>query len=245
MLNDLHIVIDAGNTSIKLGMFLNNQLQKVEHLKESEIVLLCNDLADSPIIISSVGKDINHLLNLLINKKRLLILDHQTKVPIVNLYKSPNTLGSDRLAGCVGAKQIFKTNPCLVIDIGTCITYDFISANSEYLGGAISPGINIRFQALHNFTAKLPLVTLDETPDLIGNDTISSIKSGVVNGISAEINGIIDRYLVEYPTIKVIICGGHSNFFETSIKHPIFASPDLVLKGLHGILIYNELEINK
>ncbi len=240
-----YVVIDAGNTTIKVGLFLHEVPESVQVMKESEVVKLCNNLPASPIIVSSVGQDLHHVLNLITNKRRVLVLDQNTPIPIFNAYKSPNTLGTDRLAGCIGAKRLFPALPCLVIDMGTCITYDFIDIKNQYIGGSISPGIDIRFKALHNFTSRLPLLTKSGIPSLVGDDTPSCIQSGVINGISAEINGIIDRYLDMHKDLKVIICGGDAKFFETSIKHPIFASPDLVLTGLYSILLYNELQINK
>jgi len=129
--------------------------------------------------------------------------------------------------------------PCLVIDAGTCITYDFVDANRNYQGGGISPGLNMRFRAVHTFTAKLPLVTPIKGARLIGDTTESSIQSGVVNGLLAEMEGIIRLYTEEFPGLRVILCGGDAGFFENQLKASIFASPELVLLGLNSILIHN------
>jgi type III pantothenate kinase len=160
-------------------------------------------------------------------------------LPVVNLYATPLTLGVDRLAGVCGAQQIFPLQHCLVIDAGTCITYDFLDKEGKYYGGGISPGLKMRFQAVHTFTAKLPLVTPKGHVPLIGNSTESCIQSGVVNGVLAELDGIIDQYGKKFEGLRVILCGGDAMFFENQLKASIFASPELVLIGLNSILNYN------
>jgi len=143
------------------------------------------------------------------------------------------------LAGACGAIQLFPSENNLVIDAGTCITYDFVDSGSNFLGGGISPGLMMRFQAVHTFTAKLPLVSPTADARLIGESTESSIQSGVVNGVIAEIEGIIRRYEEKFPGLRVILCGGDAGFFENQLKASIFAIPDLVLIGLNSILIHN------
>jgi type III pantothenate kinase len=160
-------------------------------------------------------------------------------LPIKILYATPQTLGVDRIAGSCGALQLFPGKNTLVIDAGTCITYDFTDSSKQYYGGSISPGLKMRFQAVHTFTARLPLVSPAENPELIGNSTETSIQSGIVNGTVAEIDGIIDRYRQKYPDLQVILCGGDGPFFENKLKASIFASPDLVLIGLNSVLIHN------
>ncbi len=145
----------------------------------------------------------------------------------------------DRLAGVCGAIELFKETDTLVIDAGTCITYDFVDKQKNYFGGSISPGLKMRFKAVHTFTAKLPLVDSANAVGLIGDSTESSIQSGVINGMIAEIEGIIMRYQDKYPGLRVILCGGDTAFFENKLKASIFAAPDLVLIGLNSILIYN------
>ncbi len=126
----------------------------------------------------------------------------------------------------------------LVIDAGTCITYEFLDDKQNYHGGAISPGVAMRFESMHTFTAKLPLVKpLGDVP-LIGNTTETCLQSGVIHGITAEIEGVIQRYLYLYPDMKIILCGGDAHFFENKVNHSIFAAPDLVLMGLNRILNY-------
>lgn len=226
-----------------MAFFQQGKLIKMLYVKEEEIQALIAKEEEVQVIISSVNKAINFLQ--FDNVKKVIVLDHTTKIPINNKYKSPQTLGMDRLAAVIGAKAKFPSEPCLVIDAGTCITYDFIDAQGNYIGGSISPGIDIRFKALHSFTAKLPLIdthtALEKSNvDLIGEDTSSSIMSGVVNGVLAELTQLIVEYKSKHPNIKVLICGGDANYFESRIKQPIFAVPELVHWGLNSILQYNE-----
>ena len=143
------------------------------------------------------------------------------------------------MACAVGANFLFPNQNVLAIDAGTCITYDFTDKKSNYWGGGISPGLMMRFNALNTFTAKLPLVVPLGNPALIGNSTETAIQSGVVNGVTAEMDGIINRYEQKYPGLRVILTGGDGPFFENRLKASIFASPDLVLLGLNSVLIHN------
>jgi type III pantothenate kinase len=164
----------------------------------------------------------------------------ETKIPLKNLYRSVSTLGSDRIAASVGAYFLQPDKNFLVIDAGTCIKYNFTNAQNEYLGGGISPGIQMRLISLHEHTSKLPLVKLTEDPiDLIGENTEQSILSGVVNGVISEIDGIIDGYQNRFPGILVLLTGGDSEFLAKRLKNSIFAHQNLVLKGLNDILNYN------
>ena len=143
------------------------------------------------------------------------------------------------MAAACGALEIFQDQNCLVIDAGTCINYEFLDKQANYHGGAISPGIQMRFEAMHKFTARLPLLKEISKTDLVGNSTESCMKSGVINGVLAEVNGIIDQYNQKFPRLRVILCGGDAHFFENNLKPPIFVAPDLVLHGLNRILLHN------
>ncbi len=167
-----------------------------------------------------------------------IYLNPETLLPINKNYETPETLGSDRIAGAVGANFLFPNQNCLIIDMGTAIKYDYVSADGTFQGGIISPGKRIRFEALHTFTKRLPLVEATEIPDLIGKSTITCIQSGVVNGIIAEVNGMIENYK-NLGDCQVILCGGDAPFFESRIKKPTFANSNLVLIGLNRILQYN------
>ncbi len=234
----MNLAIDAGNTFIKAGFFEAGKLVKQLVLTTADnLDFLQSKYHPHHIIFSSVSKPASELLGS--EFKNVLSLDYTTPVPVTNLYNSPETLGMDRLAGVIGAKTLFSQDPCLVIDAGTCITYDFIDAENHYQGGSISPGIAMRFKALHTFTQKLPLVEKKEEFDLIGKNTTDAIRSGVLNGVLAEVQGIIHSYKINNQSLKVIICGGNAHFFESKIKEPIFAVSELVLIGLNRILEYN------
>jgi type III pantothenate kinase len=170
-------------------------------------------------------------------------ISHQTPLPFRNGYQTPHTLGMDRVAAVAGAQAVFPGRPLLVIDAGTAITYDFLDDKGTYRGGGISPGIKMRFAALHTFTAKLPLIEhLPEIPPLVGYSTESSMRSGVVNGVLAELEGIMQAYQKQADgKLQVVITGGDLGLLEKGIKTSNFADPHLVLSGLYEILIFNTL----
>lgn len=239
----MNLAIDVGNTLIKAGIFDQGKLiTYYSELSETDLHEVIQSQALEYAIISSVGKikDINLAKYYF---KKVVSLDNTTKLPLTNLYKTPQTLGVDRLAGAVGGSVLFPESNKLVIDAGTCITYDFTNKDNQYLGGGISPGIDIRFKALNTFTEKLPLINRSQIAVLIGGNTEESILSGVLNGVIEEVNGIINQYKNKYPDLKIIICGGDSSFFESKIKESIFAIPELVLIGLNRILEYNVSEV--
>jgi type III pantothenate kinase len=186
-----------------------------------------------------VSHDAEEVSSWAIQARKKFILRHTLPLPITNHYATPATLGVDRLAGACGARQMFPGSNCLVIDAGTCITYDFLDAGGSYLGGGISPGLHMRFQAVHTFTKKLPLVQAVDNINLIGNSTEQCIQSGVIHGVLEEVQGIIRQYREKFEDLKVILCGGDTHFFENQLKASIFAVPELVLSGLNSILIYN------
>jgi type III pantothenate kinase len=235
--------IDFGNSRIKIGLFQNQELLevfRVSTVSETAQLLMAKSVQNA--IVSSVSvanTEISRGLNFL---QTLLFLDYNTPLPIKNNYETPTTLGYDRIAAGVGANLRYPSQNCLVIDIGTAIKYDLVSAENAFEGGIISPGRRMRFNALHTFTKKLPLLDTVEIPELIGHSTESCMKSGVMKGITAEINGIIDEYLKKLK-LTVLICGGDAPYFETKIKYPTFAAPNLVLEGLNRILQYNVTEI--
>lgn len=242
------LVIDKGNTLLKVALFNNHNIidiRRFESLSGHNFKLLFDELEQKHdirlkhSIISSVVPDYNDLYTILNQRTQLLEFTHNTPISIKNKYSTPETLGKDRIAAVVGASSIFPDNDLLIIDAGTCITFDFMNAKKEYFGGAISPGINLRFKSLHNFTGNLPLVQPIVKTNLIGNSTKTSILSGVINGIREEVDGIIDRYKLSYPELMVIFTGGDIKYFDKYLKNNIFAVENLVLKGLKDILYYN------
>ncbi|MFN3315754.1 MAG: type III pantothenate kinase, partial [Raineya sp.] len=187
-------------------------------------------------LVSSVRKNLDDFIKKIAQKT--FVLDHRLPVPIKNKYQSPETLGMDRLAASIGAKSFFPDKPCLVIDLGTCITYDFVSAENEFLGGMIAPGVRMRLQAMHQFTQKLPLVAWQPEKDvpIIGKNTQEAILSGAVNGVKGEIYSLKTYYQTLHPDLQTILCGGDSLYFENIKKGNTFAVPKLVLYGLNKIL---------
>lgn len=218
---------------LHFGLLKNEELENNNELIQSFGV--------SSAIISSVNTKAEDKLKLDQLPFPVLNLTHKTTLPINLAYQSPETLGKDRMAAVVGAYHQFSNQHLLVIDAGSCVTYDFLTERKEYLGGAISPGVQMRLRSMNDFTSKLPLISWEggERPQNIGRTTITSMLSGVVNGLIAEMNGFILNYEKQYPELKIVITGGDANFFEKELKNGIFADPNLVLKGLNEILIYN------
>jgi type III pantothenate kinase len=165
---------------------------------------------------------------------------HETKLPITILYKSAETLGLDRIANAVGAAVQFPNRNVLAIQAGTCLVFDFVNENGEYLGGSISPGINMRLEALHEKTKNLPLLRVEDTPQsFLGATSEESILSGVMNGICYEIDGFIEDYKANFENVMVMLTGGDALYLQKLIKNTIFAAQNLVLKGLNEIIKYN------
>lgn len=236
----MNMVVDAGNTFTKVGLFEKDSLQRKEVFDADEE--LQNFLIRTPVenlIISSVTTGAKKIASWSIATGHKIILGPDLPLPIQNRYSTPATLGVDRLAAACGGQLTFPHQDCLIVDIGTCINYEFVNKAGEYLGGAISPGLKMRFEAMHHYTAKLPLAPVATVPALTGNSTISCLQSGVMNGMREEINGILQRYRIQYPGIRVILCGGDAHFFENHLNPAIFVAPDLVLIGLNGILLHN------
>lgn len=232
----IKLTVDQGNSNTKLAVF--NQDEMIEKISNVDDVLLSTYLSKfDRVIISSVKNKID---NISLSSPNIICLNSTTLLPIKNVYQTPHSLGNDRIALAVGANFLFPKKDVLIIDAGTCMTFDFINKKGQYLGGAISPGLTIRYQALNTFTAQLPLLTPSKTPKLIGANTEESIQSGIINGMRSEIDGIIYRYTQSYPDIIVILTGGDAIFFDKGLKNTIFANPDLLMIGLNKILDYNE-----
>ncbi|MCB0600003.1 MAG: type III pantothenate kinase, partial [Saprospiraceae bacterium] len=169
----------------------------------------------------------------------VMILDHTLPLPIRNDYATPKTLGKDRLAGAVAAAAKFPGEPVLVVDAGTCVTYDLVDAENSFKGGYITPGLRMRFQAMHDFTARLPRVEPAERINLYGRTTEDAMRSGTTAGLVEEVRGLIRRFRRSFPGLHVILTGGDGFFLSKQLKSEIFVEPNLVLEGLHRILRFN------
>jgi type III pantothenate kinase len=244
----MNLCIDTGNSSSKVGIFENNKLNHYflfeSIIKKEEITQICNRFATGACIVCSTAKPDSEIIDFLKEKIPFFIeLNGKTKIPITNRYQTPETLGKDRLAAVVGASFLLPNINILVVDAGTAITFDFIDAQKNYHGGAISLGLSMRFRALHEFTGRLPLVQIaeNENVELIGNNTQTSILSGVVNGIVFEIDSYICALKEKYPALKVVLTGGNADFLAKQLKkHSLTLEKKLVLKGLNQILDFNQ-----
>lgn len=236
----MNLVIDAGNSRLKAALFDANRLIAKEsfHSEENLLPWLLKQEIEH-VLISSVRTWSESFTRQIPVTGKLFYLTHSLPLPIRIRYKTPETLGVDRIAAAVGAWNLFQGENILVIDAGTCINCEWIDHTGTYQGGAISPGLAMRFQSVHHFTARLPLLKPEPFPALIGQSTEECIQSGIVNGTVEEIKGIISRYQSNYPSLRVLLCGGDAGFFENYLKPAIFVAPDLVLMGLNGILQHN------
>lgn len=233
------MAIDAGNTRIKLAVFSGSSLMQVYNItynQSNEIDILIDRYKISHLVISNVSAQ---KININSNKTKNLIIANNIKLPFINLYKTPETLGADRIALAAAAIKKNSNNYILVIDAGTCITYEFINNRNEYLGGLISPGLNMRLKAMHTFTGKLPSINSIEPTQLIGNSTELCMQHGAYWGVVNEINGIIADYMQNYPNLKVFITGGDSTKLLKHLKSNIFADENLLLEGLNFLLEHN------
>jgi type III pantothenate kinase len=236
----MNIVIDNGNTLSKVGVFEKERLIRKETFGSvNDLRAFLAGIKADNVLLSSVTMSPSDLSSWMLPSKHLLFLDNKLPLPIRNLYATPETLGVDRLAAACGANFLHPGNDCLVIDAGTCINYEFVNKKGEYLGGAISPGIMMRFESMHRGTAKLPVGTIMRDPPITGNSTMLCLQSGVINGAIEEVRGIISRYVSAYPGLRVILCGGDANVFENHLNPTIFVAPEVVLMGLNSILLHN------
>jgi type III pantothenate kinase len=239
----MNLIVDIGNTVAKIAVFdgqnmlgqvydSNLTLSRLQELYE----LYLPDHVAVVTVIDMTDK-VRHILNRL--PIPVLFVDYRTPLPIENLYETPQTLGYDRVAAVVGAHDKFPNRDILVIDSGTCITYEFIDSEGRYRGGNISLGVSMRFKALHSFTGHLPLVNTDGRNTDFGIDTDTAIREGVLKGLEYEIKGYITALKQKYPKLLVFLTGGNHFSFETNLKNSIFVDKFLVLKGLNCILNYN------
>ncbi len=236
------LCLDFGNTRLKYAIFDGDIMREVQVLDNDSkefIIDLLNSHQPQRSILSSV---INHdpaIEQILQEKTSFHKLSHLTKLPFTVPVGKPDTVGADRMALAAAAVKYYAGKNNLVIGLGTAVTYNFINKYNQFLGGGISPGMELRFKSLNDYTAKLPLVKKDWNFPLVGYDTRTNILSGVINGMAKEIDGTIDLYLEKYGNFNVVLTGGDSSYFALHLKNPIFADPDFLYKGLYAICEYN------
>ncbi|HTM97172.1 MAG TPA: type III pantothenate kinase [Pedobacter sp.] len=240
-----NLVIDIGNTNSKLAVFNTKELvhyQRVETIVQNDLKEIIANYQVQNFTISSVSKEIDGLVAFLKDKLNYFPFSTKIKAGVINNYQTLDTLGLDRWAKIIAAHQLYADRNCLIIDAGTCITYDVLTAKSEYFGGSISPGIGMRFEALHHYTGKLPLIKWDQARNIPeGTNTENAIKNGVLQGIVNEIGGFITSENDKNKNLLVLLTGGDADFLMEQLKNSIFASqitvdPYLVLKGLNEVI---------
>lgn len=237
------LALDIGNTRIKAAVFEHNTLVEVVSFLEIDwqTAMLsflnkypkCTDL-----VVASVGNISKEQFSAFENRLKLHFISRSDRFPFHNLYGTPNTLGIDRMVLASGAVLKYPKQNRLVIDAGTCITYDFITDEDQYLGGGIAPGIRLRYEAMHQYTAKLPLLKKSVPQQFIGNTTEEAMHVGVVQGVLHEIDGFIDQYHQQYSKIIIILTGGDANFLANQLKNTIFANSNFLLESLNQTFQY-------
>ncbi len=238
----MKLTLDIGNTYTKYGFFIENELseQGTVHGLDGLRAFLESRADDfEQAIVCSVRYKHDEIRHLFPEHKQVLYLDHLTSIPITVNYATPETLGMDRLAAVIGAAELFPGKAVMVIDIGTCITYDYMNSSGVFEGGIISPGVELRYKAMHEHTQRLPLLNNREAETLIGDSTANAMRSGVINGITGEVEYMISQFLLKTPDLKVIITGGGAKIFESRIKADIFVALEIVLVGLNRVLDCN------
>lgn len=241
----MNLIIDVGNSRVKIAVFYNSTITYYE-----EVLLINLDAAlfkiftkNSKIthaMLSSVGKLTEKQLKTVASYCRVYVVGPDIKIPFENKYQTPNTLGADRIALATAAYFLYPNQNALLIDAGTCVTFDLITDKAAYLGGAISLGLKTRYKALHDYTAKLPLLSPKHPKNYIGNTSEESIHSGVVNGMCVEIDGVISQYKADFENLTVILTGGDAHFLSIRLKNSIFANDKFLLEGLNYLLEYNK-----
>ncbi len=232
------LCFDFGNTRKKCAVFHNEEMKEVVVLPDDSLPTmqaLINRVKPTKSILSSVIEHNPAIEELLAASTKFHKLSHLTKVAFTTPVGKPETIGADRLALTAAAVHFYPTKNNLVIGLGTCITYNFINKYHEFVGGAISPGMEMRLKALNYYTAKLPIVKADSNVPLIGYDTTTNILTGVVMGMAKEIDGFIDAYREKFRNFNVLLTGGDIVYLGSHLKNKIFADPDLIFKGLYAI----------
>ena len=239
-MNEKTFVLDAGNTSVKIGLFENGELKSVQRIATNDTSSwseIHNILPEnSVVVLCSVASD---EFNSFIHSRttNITVINSSSPLPLQNTYQSPESLGMDRLCNSVAIHSIKKTKNAVSIDLGTCIKFDLVEGD-QYIGGSISPGIDLRYKSLHDYTAKLPLIDEHNQDSFIGKNTVTSMSAGVIQGMEAEINGMMDKYRKTFGhDLTFFVTGGDADCFDFEGKNDIFADPNLTLKGVYQIFL--------
>jgi type III pantothenate kinase len=238
------LCFDFGNTRKKVAVFKEAEIHKAIVLPDDSVETiqsLINEFQPAKSILSSVINHNTAIEELLATHTKFHKLSYLTKVAFTTPVGKPETIGADRLALCAAAVHYYPTTNNLVIGMGSCVTYNFINKYHEFVGGAISPGLEMRLKALNYYTAKLPLVKADSNFPLIGYDTTTNILTGVVLGLAKEIDGFIEAYREKFRNFNVLLTGGDIVYLGSHLKNKIFADPDLIFKGLYAISEVNNI----
>jgi type III pantothenate kinase len=232
------LCFDFGNTRLKAALFVDSVLEELIVLKDESVDTmkqLIDQFQPQKTILSSVINHNAEIENLLSSKTKFHKLSYLTKLPFTTPVGKPETIGADRLALAAAAVYFYPEKNNLVIGLGTCITYNFINKSHEFIGGAISPGMEMRLKSLNHYTAKLPLLKADWNVPLVGYDTNTNILSGVVIGMAKEIDGFVDAYENKFGNFNSLLTGGDTGILASHLKKKIFADPELIFKGLYAI----------
>ena len=232
------LCLDFGNTRLKAALFSDGELKEVFVLEDDAVQSLQQLIAQHKPQASILSSVVNHdaaIEEFLMNSTQFHKLTNTSKLAFTIPVGKPETVGTDRLAIAAAAVHLFPKQNNLVIALGSCITYNFINKDHQLIGGSISPGTEMRLKALQHFTAKLPLVKADWNVPLIGYDTVTNIQSGVVLGMTKEMDGIIEEYAKRFGNFNAVLTGGDIPYFEPHLKSRIFADPHLIFKGLYAI----------
>lgn len=237
-----HVVIDAGNTFVKIALFIDGQLSDIQRIETMSF--LSNPTFEHPhkslrgIISSVLNNESTNQLHAFFPKT--VILTTQSNLPIELKYDTPHSLGIDRICNAV---SMWTKNPkkgSVSIDIGSCIKFDYVDKNGAYQGGSISPGLKMRYKSMNDYTANLPLINETTVPSIIGKSTNGSMHAGVILGMHAEIFGFIQRYLEIDKDLTFFMTGGDAKYFDFHSKNNIFAIENLTLEGLYQIFLFND-----
>jgi type III pantothenate kinase len=237
------ITIDVGNSRIKVAVFEQDILLDLIVVDPNEALPFFSEIfiqypKIEKALFSSVGKFDNHVLDFIQKQVDTFVINQHTKFPFSNHYATPETLGIDRMVLAAGATLMFPNKNRLVIDAGTCVTYDFVDQDNQYFGGAISPGISLRYKSLNDYTENLPWLEKKEVDALVGNSSEESIHSGIINGLTFEIDGFISQYFHKYPDLTVILTGGDAEFLAKRLKNTIFAHSNFLSESLRLLSTY-------